>query len=290
MANNEAPPPGRRSRRRGTRAEAISLLEVQRRPATETSEHLSLVTDPGAIPAFYHPALPEGRPGPAAVVWVGGARGGYDGPAGGLYRDLAETLRRYGISSVRLHYRRPNELGECVTDVLVALAWLADEGVQRAALVGHSFGGAVVITAGALNPLVALVVPLSSQTFGAELVDQLSPRQLLLVHGTADTVLPDRCSLPTLRPGRRAERDRALPRRRSRPGRGPRRDPRPARRPHRPRPDPRRPRAEVPPVLAPGPVTWDVAGPFHCWAYAFLSNEYKDSGPSPSGRRRMHKP
>jgi fermentation-respiration switch protein FrsA (DUF1100 family) len=81
-----------------------------------------------------------------------------------------------------------------VLEVLVGRAWLADEGVQRAALVGHSFGGAVAITAGALSPMVLGVVTLSTQTYGADLVTELRPRALLLVHGTADTVLPDRCS------------------------------------------------------------------------------------------------
>ena len=188
-------PQGRRRKRQQT----ISLLAVRRDSNPEATPasgaRLTLATDRGEIATYYHPLLPESKPGPAAVVWVGGAGGGFDGPAGGLYRDLAATLLRYGISSLRLHYRHPNDLAECVTDVLVALAWLADEGVQRVALVGHSFGGAVVIAAGALSPLVALVVPLSSQTYGAELVDQLSPRRLLLVHGSADTVLPDRCSI-----------------------------------------------------------------------------------------------
>jgi fermentation-respiration switch protein FrsA (DUF1100 family) len=183
-------PDGRKSKRRQT----ISLLEVRREPVAPGSERRTLVTDRGEINTYFHPALPDGKPGPALVLWVGGAGGGYDGPAGGLYPDLAVTLRRYGISSLRLDYRQPNVLEECVIDVLVALAWLADEGVQRAALVGHSFGGAVVISAGALSPLVTMVVPLSSQTYGADLVAQLSPRKLLLVHGTADTVLPAHCS------------------------------------------------------------------------------------------------
>ena len=63
-------------------------------------------------------------------------------------------------------------------------------------LVGHSFGGAVVIAAAvtADGPVVA-VAALSSQTSGAlGAVGALSPRPLLLVHGTADEVLPDACS------------------------------------------------------------------------------------------------
>src|SRR5204863_9761364 len=56
------------------------------------------------------------------------------------------------------------------------------------------FGGAVVIDAGALNPIVKDVVALSSQTYGADLVGEVSPRTLLLIHGEDDTVLPAACS------------------------------------------------------------------------------------------------
>lgn len=179
--------------RRKKRQESISLLEVRRTPAGAHSDDLVLATNRGDLTGLLHPALPDGALGPSAVVWVGGANGGLHGPAG-LYPDMADVLRRYGISSLRLDYRQPNDLEACVIDVLVGLAWLADEGVQRAALVGHSFGGAVVIAAGALSPLVAGVVTLSTQTYGTELVLELGPRYLLLVHGTADAILPDRCS------------------------------------------------------------------------------------------------
>jgi len=61
-------------------------------------------------------------------------------------------------------------------------------------LVGHSFGGAVVITAGAESNAVVGVAALSSQSYGTEAAGRLSPRPLFLGHGTADEVLPDRCS------------------------------------------------------------------------------------------------
>ena len=183
---------GGRSRRRGP--DAISLLEVAEAPGDGESRRLTFLTDQGDFPAIYHPTLPDGAPGPAAVVWVGGARGGIDGPAGSVYADLSATLRHAGISSLRLDYRHPGALRDCVMDVLVGLAWLQEAGVQRAALVGHSFGGAAVITAGALSPLVRLVVTLASQTYGADLAATLSPKRLLVIHGMSDAVLPARCS------------------------------------------------------------------------------------------------
>jgi fermentation-respiration switch protein FrsA (DUF1100 family) len=58
-------------------------------------------------------------------------------------------------------------------------------------LVGWSFGGAVVINAGAANDAVVGVATVASQTYGAEAVEELSPeKSLLLIHGTADRVLP----------------------------------------------------------------------------------------------------
>jgi pimeloyl-ACP methyl ester carboxylesterase len=181
--------------RRGPRDTSISLLGVQRTPLSAGVEDLIVQTDRGDIRGYYHPAGPEGAPGDAVVLWVGGAGGGTEGPAGGIYRTLAEQLAGQGIGSVRLDYRYPNVLLECLADVLVTLAWLEDsEGVRRAALVGHSFGGAVVIDAGALSPIVKTVVTLSSQTYGADLVHDVSPRTLLLIHGADDQVLPASCS------------------------------------------------------------------------------------------------
>ena len=147
-------------------------------------------TSRGPIPGVFHPH--EGSDG--AVVWVCGARGGLDGPAGGLYADLARDLAPRGVSSLRLDYRRPGELAECVLDALAGVSMLKGLGARRVALVGHSFGGAVVIAAGGLSPTVTAVAALSSQTYGATGAARLAPRPLLLVHGEDDTRLPAACS------------------------------------------------------------------------------------------------
>ena len=54
---------------------------------------------------------------------------------------------------------------------------------------GHSFGGGVVVSAARLHALVHAVISLSPQRFGTALVSELN-MPLLLVHGTADKVLP----------------------------------------------------------------------------------------------------
>jgi dienelactone hydrolase len=56
------------------------------------------------------------------------------------------------------------------------------------ALVGHSFGGAVVIKAGELAESVAGVAALSPQLHGTRTVERLG-KPLLLVHGMRDGIL-----------------------------------------------------------------------------------------------------
>ena len=112
-----------------------------------------------------------------------------------MYPRLAGQLAARGIASLRLHYRRPNQLEDCVMDTLIGAEYLALKcGYGSIALVGHSFGGAVVIAAGALSNTVTAVVAMSSQTYGTDLVPRISPRPLLLLHGSADEVLSDACS------------------------------------------------------------------------------------------------
>ena len=79
-------------------------------------------------------------------------------------------------------------------DTLAGGSFLKAMGYDSIALVGHSFGGAVVISAAPLSPVVTAVVSLSSQTYGARNAGLVSPRPLLLVHGEADTRLPPQSS------------------------------------------------------------------------------------------------
>ena len=127
------------------------------------------------------------------IVWVCGARGGFDGPADAVYQTLAEEMKE-DITSLRVNYRSPSDLHESVLDTLVGVAYLKTMGCSKIVLVGHSFGGAVVISAAPFSDLVKAVVALSSQTAGATSVAAISPRPLLLVHGEDDTRLPPRCT------------------------------------------------------------------------------------------------
>ncbi len=188
---------GRVNQLRQNRRSSITLeahLTGETREALDSQQWaVTLETTAGFIATRYHPANGHAA-ATEGVVWVGGAGGGLDGPARGLYPAMCIQLQERGISGLRLHYRFLNDLPECVLDTLLGVAFLEAQGVQRTAIVGHSFGGAVVISAGALSPKVQAVVAMSTQTYGTDLAPQLAPRPLLLVHGSNDRVLPDACS------------------------------------------------------------------------------------------------
>ena len=157
----------------------------------DTGSGLVLRTSRGDIPAIIHQAADSGP----AVVWVCGARGGFGGPAGGVYPRLAQEFAGQGVSSLRLNYREPNVFPECLLDLLAGVTFLEKSGYGPVVLVGHSFGGAVVIAAGAASRHVCGVVSLSPQTYGAHMAGLLSPKPLLVAHGKSDTRLPYSCGV-----------------------------------------------------------------------------------------------
>lgn len=147
----------------------------------------------GDIQAVFHPVTGA----EAGVIWVGGTDGGVMGPADAIYPTLADDLVAHGVASLRVGFRvlgSPGNLAEAVHDVLAGIAYLENNAIRRIGLVGHSFGGAVVIAASVLSDNVVAVVTLSTQIGGAERVAEVSPRPLLLVHGQADDRLPPRSS------------------------------------------------------------------------------------------------
>ena len=168
-------------------------LQIRRVAAAPTDEpgtfHFMLDTNRGNIEGMLHAI--EG--GTGAVVCVGGAMGGLDGPADGIYARLPGMLAPALVTVLRLEYRQPNQFDECVLDVLAGCSFLKGIGATDIVLVGHSFGAAVVIKAGELAPLVRGVVSMSPQLYGTREVETLR-KPLLLVHGMADNVLSHEAS------------------------------------------------------------------------------------------------
>ncbi|HMO53955.1 MAG TPA: dienelactone hydrolase family protein, partial [Tepidiformaceae bacterium] len=164
----------------------LRLLRVGAAPLNDdgTVLQVRLETTRGTIEGILHPV--EG--GTGAVVCVGGAMGGLDGPADKLYERLAGLLAPSRVTVLRLNYREPNNFEECVLDTLAGCSFLRGIGAAELALVGHSFGGAVVIKAGELHDAVRGVVSMSPQLYGTREVENLG-KPLLLIHGMSDGVL-----------------------------------------------------------------------------------------------------
>jgi alpha/beta superfamily hydrolase len=167
----------------------LKIERVAAHPEEDGTLRVMVATSRGEIRAILHPC----RDLPDAAIFVGGARGGFQGPADDIYGRLAARLKPR-LTSLRLHYRQPGEFEECVVDVLAGVSLLRGLGATGGiALVGHSFGGAVVIKAGELSEAVAGVAALSSQLHGTRNVERLN-KPLLLVHGMKDGVLDQAAS------------------------------------------------------------------------------------------------
>lgn len=151
---------------------------------------LVLETERGEIGLRWY----EATGSPSAVAYVGGAGGGWDTPAHGLYPRLCEELTAEGLHGLRVRFRDARDLGGCVFDLVAATAYLRHMGVHRLALVGHSLGGAAVIQTASVSPEARTVVTLATQSHGADARDLPRDCSLLLVHGEADTVLPPSAS------------------------------------------------------------------------------------------------
>ena len=136
------------------------------------------------------------RHGPAGcrnvLLTCGGALGGTLGPANSLYYDLANRLNAdHSVASIRVGYRRPNDLDACTQDMIAAAEVAATDGAEQFVVLGHSFGGAVAIQTGVLlADYAAGVVTLATQSAGCEDGDRLVGVPTLHLHGDRDEVLP----------------------------------------------------------------------------------------------------
>lgn len=173
--------------------ESFSMIVqgVEIKPEQEGYHPVNLRTSRGYIRCRYYPVKGAQK----AAIWVGGVGGDWDTPARGLYPLLCEELQREAIASLRVRFRYSTELKEAILDVIAGITFLQDEGIEEFALIGHSFGGAVVIQAAAQVESVRTVVTLATQVYGTDPAPELASRcSLLLLHGTDDPVLSPSCS------------------------------------------------------------------------------------------------
>ncbi len=163
----------------------LTLEDVHIKEIRPQYYRVKFITDHGSNEGILHHR--EGCT--AGTIMVGGTGGGWDGPAS-IYRDMGPDLLKENIATLRLDFRRRAQLEDCVLDVLVGIEYLKELGINRVGLVGWSFGGAVVISTGVISDAVKCVATIASQSYGADEVDDLSPKAILLLHGTGDRTLP----------------------------------------------------------------------------------------------------
>ena len=170
----------------GEGALGVAILDLKREPG-DPFELVTIDTSRGKINCHYYRAEKADK----GVIMVGGIGGGFDTPAEGLYPRLCEDLIENGISSLRVSFRYPTDLTEAIMDVLVGLEFLKSESIRVSGLIGHSFGGAVVVQAAYNDSTVKTVVTLATQSYGISPISLLPENtSVLLIHGEADETLP----------------------------------------------------------------------------------------------------
>lgn len=171
--------------------ELLEALAVEEVEVTSDLRHLEVYTLRGLLTILWHGP----RDARHVVVTCGGGMGSLLGPANGLYHDLGSTFAAQGIGTLRVGYRKPNDLARCMHDVAATADLASRNGARRFVTMGHSFGGAVAIQAAiVLGEHCSGVVTLSTQSAGCEQAAELGATPLLLLHGTDDEILPPETS------------------------------------------------------------------------------------------------
>ena len=171
--------------------ELLEALTVQDVAVTPALRHLEIYTMRGLLTLLWH-GPPDAE---AVLVTCGGGMGSLLGPADGLYHELGTRFAARGIATIRVGYRKANDIARCVHDVAASADLAGRRGARRFVVMGHSFGGAVAIQTGAvLGTHCRGVVTLSTQSAGCEVAAELGDTPLLLVHGDADEILPPETS------------------------------------------------------------------------------------------------
>lgn len=162
------------------------ILDIRKEPG-DGFELVIIETSNGKVECRYYAAEETDK----AMIMVGGGVEDFDSPAGDLYPRLCADLPDSGISLLRVRVRYPDDLAKATMDILVGIQFLKEEGVTRFGLIGHSFGGAMVVQAAFNESSVKTIVTLSTQSLGISPISHLAEGvSVLLIHGEADEKLP----------------------------------------------------------------------------------------------------
>ncbi len=176
-----------------TPLEMLGVIGSQQATLAEGLRQVELYTMRGLLSLLWHE--PVGNARNVAVLMMGGAMGGTLGPGDSLYHVLGETLAAEGVPSIRMSYRKPNDMDRCCVDAAAAVQLLVGSGADSVVVMGHSFGGAVAVRVGVgLREMVGGVVTFATQSAGCEVAGGLQGRPLLMFHGDSDSILPPEAS------------------------------------------------------------------------------------------------
>ena len=131
--------------------------------------------------------LPEQRNG---IIFVSGVDGGFVEPVDGIYDRTAKAFAQEGVSSIMVEYRYPGELESSIQDTVAAASHLRKLGVTHMALVGWSFGGAVIIHSALEIPEVVTLIGFAAQSKDTEVISAFSRQSILLFHSVLDDNVP----------------------------------------------------------------------------------------------------
>lgn len=172
-----------------TPLDALGIMASQQAIISPQMRHIEMYTRRGLLSLLWHE--PTGKALSLGVVMVGGAMGGTLGPGDSLYHVLGEELAKKDIPSIRLSYRKPNDMDSCCVDAAAAVQLLVGSGADHVVMMGHSFGGAVAVrVAVGLSEMIAGVVTFATQSAGCELAGGLQGKKFLMFHGENDSILP----------------------------------------------------------------------------------------------------
>lgn len=148
-----------------------------------TSVSITISTPCGSVRGQWRPSSVTR----AAAILLPDEGGALAGPFH-LFDDLAARVQRSGASVLQLE-RCSDTLDGRLVCLLSALTALRRQGVQRMALIGWHTGASLAIAAGSASDDVTGVAALAPDATAADLVAEVSPRRLLLMHGSHDVVV-----------------------------------------------------------------------------------------------------
>ena len=164
----------------------IGIQQSWLQPLAENVYEVTLQSNRGLCQAIL--TVAQGKPG--VVLWIPGQGENLNGPAGGVYAELAPELMAADISSLRMGYRDPNSQEESALDVFMWLCFLKGVGAKQAVLVGNALGATAAIPAAIVDPMVRALAVISSQEEGTEKIGEIAPKPVLIMHGEQDPRVP----------------------------------------------------------------------------------------------------